>query len=280
MFPTAQAYLYALCSFSLLSSAFADGCTPVTAEPAATSTTAVWQPTAGSSWQIVLEYPLNSTSYDAPVYDIDMFDNPISTIEELHNLGRKVICYFSAGSYEDWRPDAKNFTKSDYGDALDGWPGEYWVNTKSENVRNIMTARLQLAKSKGCDGVDPDNVDAYNNKNGLGLTKADAVDYVTFLANGATALGMSVGLKNAGEIINNVLPLMQWSVNEQCEQYDECDTFQPFIENGKPVFHIEYPDSAPNVTPAQKATYCDDKTVAGFSTILKDMDLSDWIDAC
>jgi hypothetical protein len=255
-------------------------CPAPAAEPSGTTTAAVWQPTAGTSWQIVLANPVDSTSDDAEVYDIDMFDNTASTIDNLHSLGRKVICYFSAGSYEDWRPDAKNFTTSDYGNGLDGWPGEYWVNTKSENVRNIVTARLQLAKSKGCDGVDPDNVDAYNNDNGLGLTQADAVDYVTFLANGASALGMSIGLKNGGDIIGDVLPLMQWSVNEECEQYTECDKFQPFIEAGKPVFHIEYPDSAPNVTAAQKATYCDDKTVAGFSTLLKEMGLTDWVDAC
>jgi hypothetical protein len=275
-----QVFLSALSFLSLLSPALGDDCTPPASEPTVTQSATVWQATAGSSWQIVLEYPLNSTSYDASVYDIDMFDNPASSIDNLHNLGRKVICYFSAGSYEDWRPDAKNFTTNDYGNALDGWPGEYWLNTKSENVRNIMTARLQLAKRKGCDGVDPDNVDAYDNKNGLGLTKADAVDYVTFLAEGASTLGMSVGLKNAGGIVSDVLPLMQWSVNEECEQYDECDKFQPFIKNGKPVFHIEYPDSAPDVTPAQKAKLCGDKSTAGFSTILKDMDLSDWVDAC
>lgn len=143
-----------------------------------------------------------------------------------------------------------------------------------------MTARLQLAQSKGCDGVDPDNVNAYNNDNGLGLTTADAIDYVTFLANGVATLGMSVGLKNAEEIIGDVLPLMQWSVNEQCEQYTECDQFQPFIAAGKPVFHIEYPDSAPAVTTAQKTKICGDKTAAGFSTVLKDMDLSPSIDAC
>jgi hypothetical protein len=31
----------------------------------------------------------------------------------------------------------------------------------SENVRRVMKSRVNLAKSKECDGVDPDNVDAY-----------------------------------------------------------------------------------------------------------------------
>jgi hypothetical protein len=35
-----------------------------------------------------------------------------------------------------------------------------------------MSSRLDMAQQKGCDGVDPDNIDAYGNENGLGLTEA------------------------------------------------------------------------------------------------------------
>jgi hypothetical protein len=55
------------------------------------------------------------------------------------------------------------------------------LNTNSANVRSIMTTRIQMAKDKGCNGVDPDNVDGYNNDNGLSLTQATTVDYLTFL---------------------------------------------------------------------------------------------------
>jgi len=240
----------------------------------------IWKPTVGTTWQIVLEYALNDTSPNVSVYDIDLFDNPTSTIDQLHALNRKVICYFSAGSYEPDRPDSGNFTSSDKGKELDGWPGEYWLKTSSTNVRNIMTARLKLAANNGCDGVDPDNIDGYDNSNGLGLTTNDAIDYVTFLANEAHALNMSIGLKNGGAIINGTIDLMQWEVNEQCVKYQECDTFRPFIDAGKPVFHIEYPDSSPRISATTKTKYCDDSSEQGFSTVLKNMDLDDWLDAC
>jgi hypothetical protein len=239
-----------------------------------------WQPAAGTSWQIVLEYALNDTNTDVPIYDIDLFDNPSSTITALHAQNCSVICYFSAGSYEPDRPDSGNFTASDKGKELDGWPGEYWLNTNSDNVRNIMTARLALAAGKGCDGVDPDNVDGYDNNNGLGLTASDAVDYLTFLAIGAHGLNMSLGLKNAGEIVNATIDMMQWEVNEQCIQYDECESFQPFIAAGKPVFHIEYPSDVPLVSSSVKASICEDTTASGFSTVLKDLNLDDWVEYC
>ncbi|KAJ2546929.1 hypothetical protein EV175_005420 [Coemansia sp. RSA 1933] len=256
------------------------------AAPAQTgSTSSIWQPAVGSSWQIVLSSPLSDTSLDVDVFDIDLFDNTATTISTLHSAGRKVICYFSAGTYENWRSDQSEFQASDMGNALDGWPGEKWLNVMSSNVRTIMQQRLDLAKTKGCDGVDPDNVDGYDNDNGLGLTKDDAIDYVNWLASEAHSRGMSVGLKNAGDIISSVIDNMQWSVNEQCAQYNECDTYDAFPSSGKPVFHIEYPkgddtNDTNDVTASQLKSACVFNDSASFSTLIKNMDLDSWFQLC
>lgn len=127
----------------------------------------IWQPAPGSTWQIVLLQPIKldpsatSITPDVDVYDIDLFTNPQSTIDTLHRLGKKVICYFSAGSFEPNRPDSGDFKESDKGKVLDGWPSEKWLDLKSDNVRNIMNKRMELAAAKRCDAVDPDNVDGY-----------------------------------------------------------------------------------------------------------------------
>jgi hypothetical protein len=128
------------------------------------NTTLPWIPKVNETWQIILSHPplvSDSVTPDVDIFDIDLFDTPTSTIKQLHRLGKKVICYFSAGSYESWRPDAKSFKDGDLGNNLDGWPGEKWLRLSSENVRGIMKNRLEMAKEKGCDGVDPDNVDGY-----------------------------------------------------------------------------------------------------------------------
>lgn len=137
---------------------------------AAGNTTAptIWQPAAGTSWQIILSYALDinadspSVEPDVDVFDIDLFLHQDSTvIDSLHGLGKKVVCYFSAGSYEPGRPDSSQFPDSDLGSELDGWPGEFWLNTNSEAIRKIMVNRIELASKIGCDAVDPDNVDGY-----------------------------------------------------------------------------------------------------------------------
>ena len=43
------------------------------------------------------------------MYDVDLFETPRGTIDDLHAAGRAVVCYFSAGSWESWRPDAADF---------------------------------------------------------------------------------------------------------------------------------------------------------------------------
>lgn len=260
-------------------------------------TSAKWRPGVGTTFQVVLQSSLDDTTTDADVYDIDLFYNNRSTVAQLHGAGRKVVCYFSAGSYEMWRHDWDEFEYSDLGSAvaptsisttrtrtgLDG--GERWVDITSKNVLRIMRQRLDFAHQKGCDGVDAGNVDAYDYHNGLGLNKAHAADYINWLADEAHARNMSMGLRNAGAMIPYVIKNMQWSVNEECVQYKSCKTYGRFIKASKPVFHIEYPKGADTsnsqaVTPAQKQTACGGENAKRFSTVMKNVGLDSWIQTC
>ncbi|KAM0267958.1 hypothetical protein ACHAQH_010066 [Verticillium albo-atrum] len=255
----------------------------------ATSRESLWQPEAGASWQIVLIKPIEVPSSgdvtpDVDAFDIDLFDNSDDTFSRLRAAGKKIICYFSAGSWEDWREDKDDFGDDNLGKELDGWPGEKWVDVASKGVRDVMTKRIQLAANRGCDAIDPDNVDGFQNDNGLDLTKEDAIDFVKFLSETALQYNMSTGLKNAGSIIPDVLSDVHFSVNEQCVQYSECETFSPFIKDGKPVFHIEYPDNAPKVSSSESKKVCTPEGEAagtdGFSTVIKKMKLDGWVEYC
>jgi hypothetical protein len=200
----------------------------------------LWKPSAGLTWDYQLTGAIDLASTNVDVWDIDLVDATAETIHAIHAKGKHVICYFSAGSFENWRPDANKFQASDKGSALEGWEGENWLQIKSNNVRRIMTARMDLAVQKKCDGVEPDNVDAYDNSNGLRLTANDAVEYVTFLAEAAHSRNLAIGLKNAGSIVSKLVSKVDYSVQEECVQYGNCGEFKPFIDANKPVFHVEY----------------------------------------
>jgi hypothetical protein len=238
----------------------------------------VWQPKPGTSWQWQLSGSID-TSVDVAMYDIDLVEAPQATIDELHGKGRIVICYFSAGSREDWRPDAGDFASSDYGKGLAGWPGETWLDVRSANVRAIMQKRLDLAVQKGCDGVEPDNVDGYANDTGFPLTQADQLDYLGFLSTEAHGRSLSVGLKNSVELASTLVTSFDWALNEECLAYSECAQLAPFISAGKAVFHVEYVDQQGQGA-AKKSSVCGDASISGFSTLIKTWDLDAWRLAC
>ena len=238
----------------------------------------VWHPAPGTSWQWQLSGTID-TSVDVAMYDVDLFDAPDAKLAALKSAGRAVICYFSAGSREDWRSDAQSFQASDYGKGLAGWPGENWLDIRSANVRKIMQARLDRAQARGCDGVEPDNVDGYANATGFPLTKQDQLDYDTFLANQAHARGLSVGLKNAVDLVQTLEPSFDWALNEECMTYSECGQLQPFLDAGKAVFHVEYVDQTSQGA-AKQASVCGKASIQGFSTLIKTWDLGAWRLAC
>ncbi|KAJ6260891.1 hypothetical protein Dda_3552 [Drechslerella dactyloides] len=245
--------------------------------PSRAEAVARWLPTAGETWEIALIRPPNNTAASVTAFDLDLFDNSQSFIANLQRNGHKVICYFSAGSFEDWRPDAQNFNKEDYGEAMDGWPGEWWLNINSQNVRNIMASRIALAQSKGCDAVDPDNINGYQNPTGFDLTEKDSISYLDFMASEAHERGMSIGLKNGGAIVANVVQFMDFCVQESCVAYNECEPYRTFLEYNSPVFHIEYPEES-NMAIAE---ICSPTNGAqGFSTVIKRLSLDDWTVLC
>jgi len=207
---------------------------------------ALWQPAVGAQWQIVINNnvsvdPFKGSIPSSPdIWDIDLFNTPKDVFDTLHEQGKKIICYFSAGTGEDWRPDYSQFAPADLGDKLGCWPGERYLNLKSEGVWNIMAARIKLANDKGCDGIDPDNMDGYSNANGFGLTTTDSTNFLKRMAAEAKKYGMSTGLKNALEILPAVLGDIQYAVNEECQGGADCTSYRPLLSAGKPVFHIEY----------------------------------------
>ncbi|TLS25797.1 hypothetical protein PpBr36_07901 [Pyricularia pennisetigena] len=281
-----------------------------TRDPQPESRVSMWKPAVGTTWQIVLRHPLKinlqSPAVDpghVDVYDIDLFDNTKngtdgSTIAALHSLGKKVICYFSAGTYEAWRHDAKEFKAADKGNKMNNWD-EIWVNINSPNIRDLMAKRIKIAADMGCDAIDPDNVDGYleapvndQGPSTFHLDKASTASFVKFLSGEAAKYKMSTGLKNAAEVIDDVISDVHFSVNEECAAYKECNMFLKFIKAGKPVFHIEYPagmEKDADETPLTDLTkWCQkspdwsgpDVDISKMSTVIKNLQLNGWVQYC
>lgn len=247
----------------------------------------LWIPPNGVKWDYHLSNELETISDHIEVYDIDLADTSQETIDELHKRNKLVICYFSAGSYEEWRNDSGLFNESDLGKPLEGWKGERWLDVTSKNVHLIMMQRIELAFRKRCDGIDPDNVDTYSQgeKSGFDISYNDSIEYVKFLASAAHSYNLSIGLKNGPEMVGDLADTVDFSVVEQCVLYSECDSYLPIAKKGRAVLHVEYPkgddtNNSRNVSATDMDKSCLFPNHVLFSTILKNMRLDDWIQEC
>lgn len=241
---------------------------PVPSDATPIATGATWQ------WQLTGQHDL---SWDVDVYDLDLFRIDAQDVDTVHGDGRLLICYFSAGSYEPWRPDADAFPDEVVGRGLDGWPDERWVDHTDPRVRRIMTDRMDLAVQLGCDGIEPDNVTAYQENNGFGLSATEQLDYNRFLADEAHVRGLGIALKNDVEQVQALVDWFDYAVNEECYAFDECQRNRPFVEADKAVLNAEYVDRW-NDADALAAEVCGGEP--GLSTIVKTWDLGSELLAC
>ena len=232
-----------------------------------------YRPPVSISWQWQISGEVN-VDYPVALYDIDLFDSSVALINSLKASGKKVICYFSAGSYEDFRTDKDKFNATELGNTLDGFPDEKWLDIRSLNVANIMISRLNLAMLKGCDGVEPDNMTAFKNDTSFDLTARDQLAFNKFIANQSHKRGLSVGLKNDLKQISELVDFFDFHVNEQCHEFDECYTLEPFIEAGKPVLNAEYLQKFIEDLNERQAL-CETANNAQFSTLILPLDLDD-----
>lgn len=236
-----------------------------------------FRPTPAMKWQIQLLAPGGTPNigYDVDVYDVDLFDVSDATIAQLRAKGRRIVCYFSAGSYEKWRPDAAMIPEASRGKKMKGWD-ELWLDIRNPKVLEVMKARMDKAKQRGCDAVDPDNVDGYANDTGFRLSRADQVAFLRHLSAAAHERDLGIGLKNAVDLIPDVVDDFDFAVNEECYHYKECGKLMPFVMAGKPVWNIEYPDPD-NIDEAKALAkkICPSGSAKGFRSLVMPMALDD-----
>lgn len=234
-----------------------------------------WMPAPGLTWDLQFVEPLD-TSRAVAVLDLDLFDTPPVTVQGLRARGVRTICYLSAGTIEDWRPDVDSLPTEVVGGHYPEWPGERWLDIRRiDLIGPVMEKRLDLCREKGFDGADPDNMDGWQQETGFPLTRADQIAYARWFAAAAHARGLAVGLKNVPELIPELLGHFDWVLSEDCFDQGWCAELGASIAAGKPVFAVEYTD-----TGVDAGAFCAEAAQLGLSGIIKRRNLDAWRRPC
>ncbi len=237
-------------------------------------TTGNWyRPGINVTWQWQLDGTIN-TAYTVEIYDVDLVETPDAVFQQLHARGARILCYFSAGSGESGRSDYSMIPSFALGRTLDGYPNERWLDIRHRPVLDVMVARLELARQRGCDGVEPDNIDGFTNDTGFPLTSNDQLAFNRHLANEAHKRGLTIALKNDGDQAAQLVDYFDLELNEQCHQYRECDQLTPFIARGKPVLNTEYANTRA-AAQQMAGTVCPQALAARTRTLIMPHNLDD-----
>lgn len=223
-----------------------------------------WSPTADAPiawhWQLSSDFDASDIALlpEKKVFDLDGELTSAETVAALHALGPdvKVICYFDAGVYEDYRSDAQAFVDAGLADGPPdiGWEGSYWIDIrKLDALMPLLERRMkEWCRDKGFDAIEPDETEVWANWNEQlpddPITLEENNAFHQAIAAMAHGLGLSVGLKGNNTEAEILEPLYDWALTEQCWEYEECTFFRDsFVAAGKAVFAVEYdadPDCA------------------------------------
>ncbi len=214
--------------------------------------------------------------------DLDTAREEIPRLKAL-DKGIKVVCYYSAGTYEEARRqadkdrgvysfDPKTYLRSSMLEPMAEWPDETWLDVTNKRVWYMNKKRMLFAKEIGCDGVDPDNVDIYS-VNRKAVSRKESAAFVRYLTTKAHDLGLGIGLKNAIELIEDV-PDVDWNVNESCVTFGECKEYAS-VAAKRAVFAVEYCDAKKKLgEPTQNPTCaCSKARKYGLNMLIKRVDL-------
>jgi uncharacterized protein (TIGR01370 family) len=227
---------------------------PTTTPPPAPTPGTIKLPLIGKiswDWQIGASGDSNVTvPSGVTLLDLDGFNISAAKVASLKAQGIYTVCYIDAGSYEDGRPDSSQYPAylKIYKDTQ--W-NEWFLDIRdvfkpNSVLAQLLTARFQMCKDKGFDALEPDNLQNDENTKGL-LTKQEQIDFNGWVADTAHSVGLAVFQKNGPDNIllkdrtgKMMVDKFDGILNEECQQYSECNPLAEYVKRGKLALNTEY----------------------------------------
>lgn len=205
----------------------------------------IYKPKIGDSFDWRLDsINLNEVDqYTCKIIDIDAFSATKELVDAFHARGIKVIAYVSVGTIENYRPDTALLPPEIIGNIYPEWPDERFLDIREiEKLKPFITFRFDMIKQKGFDGIEPDNIDIYTMETGFNLTLNDARLFCEWIIDEAHKRNLSIGQKNAEELVPLLYKKFDWALTESIFYYHTQNNFSLYVSADKPVFSAEYID--------------------------------------
>lgn len=200
-------------------------------------------------------------------------------VDAFHARGIKVIAYVSVGTFELYRPDLNLLPPEIVGNIYPAWPDEQFLDIRQiEKMKPFITSRFDMIKSKGFDGIEPDNIDTYGEVTGFDLQLDEVKKFCEWIIEEAHTRGLCIGQKNTEELVPLLYSKFDWALTEDVFHQNIQDDYSVYITDGKPVFSAEYTDEM-DVTHFNTFV-CNKASQLKYFAFLKHRDLTQWTYEC
>jgi len=143
-----------------------------------------YQPLVGDSFFIDLasgdSISRTTPGTAAKIYDVNLTSTSNTTIAALKAAGINVVCYVPIGVASPTNSDYASIPTAALGNHVSNTSNLRYLDVSNVAIYPVIQARIALAASKGCDGVDLAYSDTYGNatfgtNTGFDLTLDDSV---------------------------------------------------------------------------------------------------------
>jgi len=240
-----------------------------------------YKPKIGDSFEWRLDsIGINEVNqYTCKIIDIDAFSATKELVDAFHARGIKVIAYISVGTFETYRPDGSLLPTEVVGNIYPAWPDERFLDIRQiEKLKPFIASRFDMIKSKGFDGVEPDNIDIYGEVTDFNLTLNDTKLFCEWIIEEAHSRGLCIGQKNTEELVPLLYKKFDWALTEDVFHQNTQNDYSIYISVGKPVFSAEYTD---DMDISHFNTFVCSKSIQlKYFAFLKHRDLTQWTYEC
>lgn len=179
---------------------------------------------------------------------IDPFQLGVSeSIPNIKKNNNQVGAYISIGTGETYRTDYDEMKPYLVTKQWGQWPDEYFVNSTTTGIVDIMKLRIDKIADWGCDWVEFDNMDwIYDDdlrkEYGFKVTQEEGITYYQELCEYVHSKGMKCMAKNTVENASDFDGVLYESYNFNKNWWDNSGA-QSFLDEGKLVIVNHYNES-------------------------------------
>ncbi len=220
-------------------------------------------------------------NFKSQIIDLDVLDTPKKVIDILHKDLNIVIWYINVWAIENYRDDYKDFSDEIVWRVYPWWEDEKFLDIKNyDKFKYLILNRLDIAKEKWFDWIEPDNMDTFDNQEEtwFKITKEDEINYIKWLNKEVKKRWMFLIQKNAPELSNSLDDILDWVLIEWAFYNNIFKYYLNYIKKWKIVLNVEYTDNTNKDYFLQYV--CKKSNELWFISILKNRDLDDFILEC